>query len=224
MVIRDDHGDAGLARCGDLRAARAAHVDRDDQPVTAGPRQLHGPQREPVAVVQAAGHVPGRIDPDASQRPDHDRQARQAVRVEVADDQDALARAVRAPDALNSDRDVRQERWIVKRFPRRPEEAIHLAGTDPARSHHPGEARRSAVGGDGSHERRVKRGAIRVDPCETRLDHGAQDDAGALCGHSRRLARWAGETTPPGQVTSSRDGPVGRLQRRGGAPPTLPRR
>ena len=224
VVIRDDDVDPGPARGRDLGAARAAHVHGDDQPPAAGPRQLHGAQREPVAVFQAAGHVPGRVDPQASERPDHDRHAREAVRVEIADDKDSLAPVAGAANALHHDRCVGKERRVVQRIPRGPEEAVHLVQGDPPRRHHPGKARRAAMRSDGSRERHVNGGSVRVDPAEARLDHGTQDGAGALCGHWHRLAPWAGEATPPGRVTSSRDGPVGRLQRRGGAPPTPPRR
>ncbi len=223
MVVRHDDVDPGEPGGRDLRAAGAARIDGDHEPAPGGAGQLHGAQGKAVAVVQPARHMRRCVDPERSQSADHDRQPRQAVGIEVAHDEDALRGFTRACDALHRAVRIRQARGVVQRVQRRPEEVIHLVRADPARGHDAGQARRAPVGAHGSHEPIVERRPIRVDPVEPRLDHETQDDtdglSGPLCGRARR----AGETTPPGRITSPRGGPVGRSQRPGGAPPTPPR-
>ena len=61
----------------------------------AGCGGVEGGQREAVALLEPARHVRLDVQAEAAQREDQDREAGQAVRVEVAEDEDALVAAAR---------------------------------------------------------------------------------------------------------------------------------
>ena len=223
VVVRHDHVDPGVPRRHDLGAAGAAHVHGDHEPPPAGARELHRPGRKAVAVLQPAGDMPGRVDPERPQRAHHDRQSGQAVRVEVAHDEDPVAVRACARDPCHDRLRVRQAGRVVEGSRCGAEERFDLVRGDTAGSQDAGQPRGPAMSPDRGEECLVERGQIRIQPAEARLDHGTQD---AMPDSSRpldRRSRRAGEPTPPGTITTRGGGPVGRRRRPGGAPPTPPR-
>ena len=223
VVVRHDDVDPGFRGRGDLGAAGAAHVHGDHEPTPAFARELHRPQGKAVAVLQPAGDMPGRVDPERPQRTHHDRQSGQAVSVEVAHHEDPVAVRARAPDPCHDTLRVRQAGRVVEGSQRGSEERIDLVRGDAAGGQDAGQPRGAAVGPDRGQESLVEWGEIRIQPVETRFDHGTQDATPDSSRPLDRHSRRAGEPTPPGTITTPDDGPVGRWQRPGGAPPTPPR-
>ena len=98
-MVGDDDVDAALVRPRRSRPARRPAVDRDDERRTRRHRRVDGRERQAVALVEPARDVRHDRDAEPTQGEGQDRQAGQAVGIEVAEDQDALAAVAGAPSA-----------------------------------------------------------------------------------------------------------------------------
>ena len=79
---------------------------------------------QPVALLEPAGDVRDRLDAEAPQGQDDDREAGQPVGVEVAEHEDPLAVPPRARDPVAERAGVGQQRRVVEARLRRPEERV----------------------------------------------------------------------------------------------------
>ena len=109
VVVRDDHVDPGEPGRRHLGDAGRARVDGEQEGAAALAGRLHGLQREPVALVDAARHVRGHVEPQPAERRHEDREARQAVGVEVAHHQHALAALAGPCHARHDDGRIREQ-------------------------------------------------------------------------------------------------------------------
>ena len=142
MVVRHDDVEPAAARLGDLGRARRPAVDRDDQPGAGGSGGVERRQGQAVALVETARHVRQRIDPEAAERDDENRQPGQAVRVEVTEHEDSLAGIPRSHDSCQCDPCVGQQRRVVEAGLRFGKPGVELGGTGHAtRGENAGHAR-----------------------------------------------------------------------------------
>jgi hypothetical protein len=107
VVIRDQDVDPGRVRGGHLVDARRPGVDRDDDRRTSRPCRLDGRPRQPMALLEPGRDVWNRPDAEPAQRQRQDRQPGDPVGIEVAKDEDLLARLLRAQDPGPEDLRVR---------------------------------------------------------------------------------------------------------------------
>ena len=147
VVVGDDDVDpAGVGR-GDLGDARRAAVDRHDDRAATRRGRIERRQRQAVALVEPARHVRLDRDAEAAQGQGHDREPGQAVGIEVAEDEDALAAVARGGQAGQRQAGIGQQRRIVEAVERIREPGHDLVGRHgPAGgqdARHPG---RDAVG------------------------------------------------------------------------------
>ncbi len=171
VVVRDDHVDPVEPGGRHLGDAGRSRVDREEERAAARARRRHGLQREPVALVDAARHVRGHVQPQPTERRHEDREARQAVGVEVADDQHALGALAGPCHARHDDGRVREQRGVVEAEGRRPEVGVHVTGCDAAPGEDRGDERRATVRLHRREERRVGPRSVRVAPPVARSQH-----------------------------------------------------
>ena len=132
MVVGHDHVQPPPARLGDLGRARRPAVDGHDQSGAGGSGRVERSERQAVALLEAARHVGQRLDPEAAQRDDEDRQPGQAVRVEVTEDEDSLAGVPRSHDPCPCDPCVGQQRRVVEAGLRFGKPGVELGGAGHA--------------------------------------------------------------------------------------------
>ena len=192
VVVGHDHVDP-VARGGrHLGDARRPRVDGEQEAAATLARRRDGLQREPVALVHAARHVGGDVQPQPAERRHEDREAGQAVGVEVADDEDALAAVAGEGHASHDGGRVRQQGGIVEPQGRRTEVGVDVVRlTTPRRARTVAIERRAPVRLDGRHERGVRRGSIRIAPPVAGDQHrGSIARAAYVRLHGRRGAAW----------------------------------
>ena len=152
-----------------------------------------------MAFLQPARHVRLDRQPVALERQDHDRQPGQAVRVEVAEDEHALALVARERQASEEDVDVGEEGRVVEPVERLPEEGVDGGAVgDAAGDEQAGHAVRETV--PGRRGRGVGRDLdmVREHPSEARLEHVHQSDI------RRCTAALTGASIDAGQETERR--------------------
>ena len=92
VMVGDDDVDAVCEQGGHLAAARYAAVDRDDE---LGGKLLEardGLDAQPIALLEAARDERRDVRPEIAQRARHDGRGRDAIEVEVAEDDDVTVR------------------------------------------------------------------------------------------------------------------------------------
>lgn len=124
MVVRDQDIDTAPAGLGDLRVARGAAVHGDDEAAASSFGRVDGPQRQAVALLEAARNVRHGVHAESPERERQDRQAGEPVGVEVAEDEDALALRPRPRDAPAKHAGIWQEAGIVEDVLRRGDERV----------------------------------------------------------------------------------------------------
>ena len=128
MVVRDDHVDATLGRDGDLGRGARSGVDGDDDADAVPLGRVDGRDRQAVPLVQPARHVRIHGQTVASQRQDEDREAIEAVGVEVAEDHDPLGSLASRDQASERSIGIGQESWVVQAVHRIGEPGIQAGG------------------------------------------------------------------------------------------------
>ena len=152
MVVRDDHVDATRGRDGDLGRGARPRVDRDDDADAVPLGRVDGRDRQAVPLVQPARDVRIHGQAVAPQREDEDREAIEAVRVEVAEDHDPLGSLAGRGQASEQAIGIGQEAWVVQAVQRIGEPGIqagrvgHPAPCEQARHPLPDAASERGVG------------------------------------------------------------------------------
>ena len=159
-MVRDDHVDAELVGAAHHFGGADAGVHADNQlhSLFGGGFHHFGPHA--VAVLQAVRHMIGGDAAGQFEGLGQEHDAGGAVHVVVAVNQDALAFADRARDALDRRRHVAQGQRIVQFFERRMQEAPGLRRVGESAVHQHLGGRRSHLqgGGQGGDNRGVGRG------------------------------------------------------------------
>ena len=208
VMVRHDDVQTALAGDVDLGVARGAAVDRDDDRCPGRDRRLDRGERQAVALVEPAGDV--RLDGDAepAKGERHDREAGQAIRIEVTEDQDLLGVRPGSGEPGQEDVGVGQERRIVQSVERLGEPGIQVT-----------EIHDTAPGKQSGHPvRHATRPGRRL---EVRRQHqrGGKDPTEARFDHDVRMPRVAAPRLYRSGCTLVRTpgaGPAGRASRRSG--------
>jgi hypothetical protein len=218
VMVGHDHIDARRGGGGHLGLAGGSGVHRDHQRPAFPPGQLDGSVGQAMAVADPVGHVTGHVEAQAAQSIDQDRQARQPVSVEVADDQDSLLLASGSGYPGHDGLGVGQATRVVKASRGRTKVGRQLDEWNPTASKDAAQERRAAVSGNSGRVGAVWCQAGRVSPAVARGEHTRR----IACLAHRRLHRWRGagraRALRRGRASTA-DSPTGALVGRGPTPP-----
>ncbi len=126
VMVGDQDIDAARGGDRDLGPGARAGIDRHDHGDPGGRRRLDRRERQAVPLIQAARDVGLDLQPEPAQGEDQDRQAVEAVRVEVAEDHHPFRALARRGQSVQQSVRVRQESRVVESGQRLREPGLEI--------------------------------------------------------------------------------------------------
>ena len=171
-MVRHDDVHTALPGDRDFHFAAGPAVGRDDEGPPFRRGEIHGPQRQPMAIAESLRGVGSGIQAELLKGQHQDRESGETIGVEIAVHQDALASLSRLHHPGQSGAGIREQPRIVDAFHGRAEEASQVI----RRGHAPGsEYAHHALGQPGRRPHRqailVHRSGLPKNPAKPRLDH-----------------------------------------------------